>query len=153
MSSLNDIIKDGSKRNQVIADCVNALEGEIEKKSGITGMAVKQGYKAVSGREEGKLIPNAIDKLLDGFIEKLEPYYVAYMQEDAAGRPSFSEYLKSREDSVTESLLEVTDEKANNTDKAMLVTAYNTLRPMAANQVKQGLPVVGEIVEKHAVQG
>lgn len=151
MSSLNDIIKDESKRNQVIADCVTALEGEIEKKSGITGMAVKQGYKAVSGREEGKLIPNAIDKLLDGFIEKLEPYYMAYMQEKTAGRPPFSEYLKSREESVTESLLEVTDEKANSTDKAMLVTAYNALRPMAATQVKQGLPVVGEIVAKHAI--
>lgn len=150
MDSLNEIIQTEASRSRVISNCVSALDREIEKKSGATGLVVKKAYSVARKTDDGQLIPNAVDKLLDRFINVLDPYFQEYNQQDAADRPTFSDYLVSREDAVTESLLSVTDHRANNTEKMMLVKAYNALRPMAANQVKQGIPVVGSIVEKHA---
>lgn len=149
MTSLNTLIQDESKRSNIIADCVSTLEGEIESKSGVTGLAIKNGYKAVANQQDGQLIPNAINKMLPRFVEKLDAYYQDYLQLDGASRPEFADYLVSRDAEVTESLLEVTDFRAANTNRAVLAKAYGALRPMAANQVKQGLPLVGGIVQRH----
>lgn len=150
MNSLSEIIDTEASRSRVISNCVSALDKEIEKKSGATGLVVKKAYSVARKTDEGQLIPNAVDKLLDRFIDVLDPYYQEYNDQDESTRPSFSDFLQSREDDVTESLLSVTDHRANNTEKMLLVKAYNALRPMAANQVKQGIPVVGSIIEKHA---
>lgn len=149
MTSLTTLIENESKRSEIVADCVTTLEGEIESKSGVTGLAIKNGYKAVANQQDGQLIPNAVNKMLPRFVEKLDAYYQDYLQLDEGSRPVFSDYLVSRDAEVTESLLEVTDFRAANTKRAVLAKAYNALRPMAANQVKQGLPLVGDIVQRH----
>lgn len=152
MGSFRQLIEDDNVRDQVINDCVAALEDEVNNKKGATGLAIKQGYKQVRKMKDGKIMHEAVDKLLNGFVGALEPFYREYEQVDESSRPAdFGEYLKGREEEVTEQLLGVTDRRANKTDKKILVQAYKTLRPMAANQVKQGLPTVGNIVEKYAV--
>lgn len=151
MKSLKVLIEDDSVRDQVIDDCVAALDEEVGNRSGATGMAIKQGYKQVKKMKDGTVVHEAVDKLLNGFVGAIDPFYQEYEAIDAVSRPSsFGDYLKSREEEVAEQLLGVTDRRAGKTDRKLLVQAYKALRPMAANQVKQGLPTVGEIVQKYA---
>ena len=51
--NLSDVLKDDATRASIIDDVVGLIDGEVGKQKGLSGMAVKAGYKLVQGVKAG----------------------------------------------------------------------------------------------------
>ena len=152
MATLTEMINSDGMRPSVVSDCVDVLEQEVNKKKGMTGFATKQGFQLVRKLENGRMINNLVDKLLDEFVAELEPYYADYLKDQSPSRPSFQSYLAQREGQVAQSLLNVTDRRRNSSSNKMLVQTYDSLRSSALRNVQESVPALGALMQKYAVQ-
>ena len=101
-------------RQIVIDDTARLIDDEVADKSGISGMALKTGYKVVK-KVRPNMIEEAVDHLLDEFTEALDPLYQDFLVDD--GVDTFEAYLKGHDDQAAQDLLNITDERAKRTDK------------------------------------
>jgi hypothetical protein len=74
MPTLPEQIADADKRRKVIDDACHVLDEEVGSKGGITGLAIKGAYKVVQGVKPG-FVREAVDGLLDDFMQALDPIY------------------------------------------------------------------------------
>lgn len=146
-ATLRDALLAPDVQPQVVADCEALVNGEVAAMSGVSGTAVKLAYKAVRTYDAGH-IHHMIETLLPHMADTLQPHWAEFT---AMGGGSFGDYLAKREDEVGEALLAITDERARNSGRAVIVKAYNTVRGSAAKHVKAALPAVGALVERYAV--
>lgn len=146
MTSLIDILQQPGMRPQIIQDCVTVLEGEVQRKSGAIGFAIKRGFGGAKKLNNGKFVTKAIDMLLDQFVEVLDGYYQTYA---ADPQQDFKSYLTARDGEVAESLLGVTDRKRQSAQSKVLARTYDGLRPTAIKQVREAVPALAQLVEKH----
>lgn len=144
MSSLKEQLGTGEKRQQVIEDAIKVLDAEVADKSGLTGLAVKGGYKFVQGLRPG-FVRDVVNGLLDDFLDATDPVYQEAKQK---GRPAGA-YLLENKGRVAEALLGVTDRKAQRAD-GVLKKTYEKLRPLAKGQVEAATPRLAQLLEKHA---
>lgn len=147
MSKLQDRL-DEIDRDELVDDVVELIDEEVASKGGITGMALKGGYNAVKQLEDGRMIHEAADGLLDEFTEALGPMYDDYLDDESYD--GFEEYLADHQSEGTDALLSVTDQKAEETDHDFLAKTYNKLRGQAEGHVKEALPGVGQLIDRHA---
>lgn len=145
MTSLKEQLGTGEKRSQVIEDAIKVLDAEVADKGGLTGLAVKGGYKVVQGVRPG-FVKDIVTNLLDDFLEAMDPLY----QEAKEKGRTAGAYLLEQKGRVAEALLGVTDRKAQRADNGMLKKAYEKLRPMAKGQVEAAAPRLAQLLEKHA---
>ena len=145
MSSLKEQLGSGEKRQQVIEDAMKVLDQEVADKGGLTGLAIKGGYKVVQGIRPG-FVRDVVTGLLDDFLDSVDPLYQEAKQK---GRPA-GQYLLENKSRLADSLLGVTDGKAQRADNAMLKKAYEKLRPLAKGQVEAAVPRLAQLLEKHA---
>jgi hypothetical protein len=145
MPSLKEQLGSGEKRSLVIEDAVKVLDAEVADKGGLTGLAIKGGYKVVQGVRPG-FVKDVVTNLLDDFLDAMDPLYQEAQQKS---RPAGA-YLLENKGRVAEALLGVTDRKAQRADNGMLKKAYEKLRPMAKGQVESASPRLAELLEKHA---
>jgi hypothetical protein len=144
MSSLKEQLGSGEKRQQVIEDAIKVLDAEVADKGGLTGLAVKGGYKVVQGVRPG-FVRDVVTGLLDDFLDSVDPVYQEAKQKS---RPAGA-YLLENKGRVAEALLGVTDRKAQRAE-GMIKKAYDKLRPMAKGQVEAAAPRLAQLLEKHA---
>jgi len=144
MSSLKEQLGTGEKRQQVIEDAIKVLDAEVADKGGLTGLAVKGGYKVVQGVRPG-FVRDVVTGLLDEFLEAMDPLYQEAKQK---GRPAGA-YVLENKGRMAEGLLAVTDRKAQRAE-GMLKKAYDKLRPLAKGQVEAAAPRLSQLLEKHA---
>jgi hypothetical protein len=137
---------DTDRRGEVVTDLQALVDQEVASKSGLSGGIIKTGYAAMRKIRPG-FIGSAIDGLLDGFVEALEPYWAAYR---AQGAPGFGAYLTSYPQEVSQALLAVTDRRAERASRAAVTSAYAKLRPRAQENVIEALPRLGDLIERHA---
>jgi hypothetical protein len=145
-ATLQEILLTPDNRPKVVADCQTLIDQEVSDKSGISGTAIKLAYKTVTAFASG-IIHDAVDALLPDFVAKLEPYWADFT---ASGGAEFGDYLAKRGGEVSESLLSVTDERAQNSERAPLKKAYNTVRPSGVKNVEAALPRLGALIQKYA---
>ncbi|MBI3203612.1 MAG: hypothetical protein IT377_30585 [Polyangiaceae bacterium] len=145
MPHLKELAQDSAKRSQVIDDACHVLDLEVADKSGLSGLAIKAGYKVVQGVKPG-FVRQAVDDLLDDFLDALDPIYQEAIS--AGKRPG--EYLKSRCGQVADSLLSITDRRAENAQRAAVRSMYDKLRPTAKKHVEAAAPRLADLLEKHA---
>ncbi|MEV0948078.1 hypothetical protein [Rhodococcus sp. NPDC049939] len=145
VAALNETLLDESRIPAVIADVQTLIDEEVSDKSGASGLALKGGYATVK-KLGPTIVPAAIEGLLPEFVTKLEPYWQAFA---ASGESAFSEYLVARGDEVADSLLGVTDERIENSERTAIKKVYSTLRPSAKKNVIEALPRLGVLVQKH----
>ena len=74
MGSLVEAVKDTAKRPLIIADCTEMINQEVKSKSGLTGIAVKGGFKAIRGFSPD-IVPKALNDLIDEFAVQVEPFW------------------------------------------------------------------------------
>jgi hypothetical protein len=146
VAALNETLLDEARVPAVIADVQALIDAEVSDKSGASGLALKGGYAAVK-KVGPSIVPDAIEGLLPEFVTKLEPYWQDFT---ASGQDSFADYLVARGDDVSDSLLGVTDERIENSDRGAVKKVYNSLRPSAKKNVIEALPRLGALVQKHA---
>jgi hypothetical protein len=145
MPSLKEQVSSPEKRNAVVDDAVRVLDEEVADKSGLSGMAIKGAYKVVQGVKPG-FVRHMVDDLLDDFLGALDPIY----QEAAEKKVAAGSYLLNNSGRVADSLLSITDGRAERAKQAMLKSAYEKLRPMAKKQVEGAMPRLSRMIERHA---
>jgi hypothetical protein len=137
---------DSDRRGAVIEDLNALVDSEVANKSGLSGGIVKTGYAALKKVKPG-IVPEAIDKMLDEFVDQLEPFWTTFTTE-ASG--DFGTFLGTRPQEASEALLAVTDRRAERSNRAAITSIYGKLRPKAQENVIEALPGLGAVVEKHA---
>lgn len=134
-------------RQNVIKDTARLIEEEVAAKSGLSGMAIKGGYKVVS-KVKPTMIEESIDHLLDAFTEALDPLYQDYVEN--ADAKSFETYIQKHDDRAANDLLSITDARAERSDNKILKSTYTRLRGQAEKHVKDALPGVGRLIDRYA---
>jgi fructosamine-3-kinase len=108
--NLNDVLNDEVKRASIIEEVCGLVDEEVGKQRGLSGIAVKAGYKLVQGVKPG-FVRNVVRSLLPEFAAALETIRARAV---AQGQ-TVSSYFNAHTQEVAEALLVVTDGKASAT--------------------------------------
>jgi hypothetical protein len=145
MTSLIDSLKDEATMTQAVKDCCSLIDGEVEKKSGLSGMAIKAGYKTVKGIKPG-FIEKVIHDLLPEFAKVLDPIQQEAIQK---GQP-VTAYFQANAARVADALLAITDQKAERSTNRVVKGAYGKLRGMAKANVEEAVPGLAALTVAHS---
>ena len=142
--NLNDVLSDEAKRASIIEDVCRLVDDEVGKQRGLSGVAVKAGYKLVQGVKPG-FVRNVVQALLPEFAVALEPI----REQAVAQGQTVSGYFSAHTAEVAEALLAVTDGRAQSSEHGSVRGAYGKLRGSARKNVQSAVPGLGQIVEKY----
>lgn len=143
MASLVEILQEPAKRKAIIDECVVIIDQEVASKGGISGIAIKGGYKIVKGVKPG-FIPESVDSLLDEFAKNLDPLIQEAQRE---GKP-VAAHMTANRGTVADAMLAVTDGRAQRSRHGVVKGAYEKLRPSAKKHVEEAVPRVAAMIEK-----
>lgn len=142
--SLRDVLNDPSRKNQLVADCLRVLDAEVSDKGGLSGIAVKTGFKVVKGFKPD-FLEKVVADLLPDFADALEP-----IVEEATGRGEpVSRYLPQNASRVADALLAITDGKAARSSNRVVKGTYDKLRSTAKKHVESAVPRVAALIERY----
>ena len=145
MNSLREAAQDPQKRQLLVKELTALVDDEVKRTSGVSGLAVRGGYKVVSSLKGGRMVPIAVNSLLDKFIDGLAPLVERYRE---SGEARFSSFMVRNERDAVNALLAVTDRRAETASSAVK-SAYKKLRPIAEKQVAGALPAVGAWLDRY----
>jgi hypothetical protein len=145
MPNLTEALAGADNKAAVIDDCCALIDAEVGDKGGLTGLAIKAGYKTVQGIKPG-FVRNVVSDLLPEFAQVLEPIY----QEARANGRGVREHFTSNSARVADALLTITDEKAKRAKSGMVKGTYEKLRGSAKKNVEAAVPRLAAMIEKHA---
>jgi hypothetical protein len=145
-ATLQEILLAPDTQPSVQSDCYTLIQQEVSELAGISGTAVKVAYKTVTTFAAGH-VQVMIESLLPRMVEQLEPFWADFA---AAGGADFGDYLTKRGGEVADALLVVTDERAEGSDRAVIIKAYRGVRGGAARHIQAALPRVGDLVVKYS---
>ncbi len=141
------LLSDASKRPALLKSCVKLIDDEVKAKSGITGIAIKGGYKIVCKIKPG-IILESMDSLLDDFVKRVEPFWKAHLENDGTEK-DFARVLAGKKEEVADALLGITDDRASRAQQKTMKKAYEKLRPTAKKHVAEAVPGVGQTLSGH----
>jgi len=136
MPTLVDKLTAPEVRPKVVTACVDLVDREVSAKGGLSGMALKAGYKVIKAIKPG-FVPQVVESLLPDFAAAMEPMHD---REGAAGADSFARYLEGHRDEVADALLSVTDARAQRAKNATIKKTYERLRGSARDNVSAAVP-------------
>jgi hypothetical protein len=142
--NLNDVLNDETKRASIVGDVCRLVDDEVAKQRGISGVAVKAGYKLVQGVKPG-FVRRVVEALLPEFAQALEPI----RQQAVAEGESVDSYFAAHAPEVAEALLAVTDGRAEGSEHTSVKGAYGKLRGSARKNVERAVPGLGRIIESY----
>jgi hypothetical protein len=145
MPNLTDALTAEPKKNAVVEDCLTLIDAEVQDKGGLTGLAIKAGYKAVQGIKPG-FVRQVVSDLLPDFAHALEPIY----QEAKTNGRGVRDHMNANTPRVADALLSITDEKAKRAKSGMVKGTYDKLRSSAKKNVEAAVPRLAAMIEKHA---
>lgn len=146
MRSMLEIISEADQRRDVVAATEQLIDREVSSKGGLSGMAIKTGYKAVKKLKGGRMIPAVVDGMLEEFVGAIEPLHARYRESgDTSG---FGRFLQTNSGEAANALLGITDGRAQRTDNTILRKTYQKLRPMGEKNVVTALPGVGQMIDR-----
>ncbi|HZO11821.1 MAG TPA: hypothetical protein VFB62_01130 [Polyangiaceae bacterium] len=142
--SLSEHLSESKKREEVIDDCVALVDREVQGKSGLGGIVIKTGYKAVKGIRPG-FIRSVVNSLFDDWVRELDPIWKE--ARDEGKKPH--DHFDSERSRVADALLSVTDGKADSAKSALVKSTYKKLRPTAKKHVEDAVPGLASVLERH----
>jgi hypothetical protein len=135
-------------RARVIDDCVALIEDQVKNKGGLSGIAIRTAYGTIKAIKKG-FIHEVVDGMLDEWLERLQPHYDTWASgAKGPGQTKFSDFLVARSDEVAESLLAVTDRRAESTKHKTAKKAYLKMRGSAKSNVVEAIPDLGRMFER-----
>lgn len=140
------LAKNPDIRPRLVADCVTLIDQQIKSKKGLSGIAMKTAYGLVKALKP-RMIERSVNLLLDDFAERLQVYYQHFQAEGSSG--SLEQYLSIRTSDVAESLLQITDQRANRSSNKTVIGVYNKLRPKGKEHVEIAVPELGKLLDKY----
>lgn len=144
MARLPDVLTSDDKRGRVVQDCLTLIDAEVADKGGISGMAIKAGYKAVKGIKPG-FVQKVVHDLLPEFAGAMDPIYQEALERDKPVRA----YFVDNQSRLADALLAVTDGRAQRTNSGVVKATYERLRGSAKKNVEQAIPRLAALIEKH----
>jgi hypothetical protein len=145
MGTLTEALTGESKRGAVVDDCLALIDAEVSDKGGLTGLAIKAGYRTVQGIKPG-FLRQVVTDLLPEFTRALEPIY----EEARASGGTVGEHFASNTPRVADALLSITDERAKRSKSGLVKGTYDKLRGSAKKNVEAAVPRLAAMIEKHA---
>jgi hypothetical protein len=145
MPNLIETLTSDSQKGAVIEDCVALIDAEVADKGGLTGLAIKAGYRTVQGIKPG-FIRQVVTDLLPEFAQALDPLYA----EAKAKGENVRQHFDANATRVADALLGITDEKAKRSKSGMVKGTYEKLRGSAKKNVEAAVPRLAAMIEKHA---
>ena len=142
LGALSDAIQDAGRRRQIVDDAVRVIDAEVGDKRGMSGLAVKAGFKVVKGFKPG-IIPQAVNGLLDDFAACVDPFYERCGEGDL--RANFVRHGAE----IADALLGITDQRAARSRHRTLKKAYGKLRPQGKKHTIAAMPRVADLVKRH----
>lgn len=142
--NLNDVLNDDAARTAIVEDVCRLVEDEVAKQRGLSGVAVKTGYKLVQSVKPG-FVRRVVQTLLPEFAAALEPV----REKAVAQGNSVGDYCSAHAREVAEALLAVTDGRVSQSDHGAVQGAYNKLRGSARKNVEGAVPALGQIIDKY----
>src|SRR5262245_61248450 len=100
MAALTEVLTSEEKKGRVIEDCLEITDAEVADKSGMSGLAIKAGYKAVKGIKPG-FLQKVVHDLLPEFAAAVDPIYREAVER---GKPVGSYFVENK-GRVADSLL------------------------------------------------
>ena len=145
MGNLTEALTADLKRGAVVDDCLALIDAEVADKGGLTGLAIKAGYRTVQGIKPG-FVRQVVTDLLPEFARALEPLY----EEAHASGHSVREHFVANTPRAADALLSITDEKASRSRSGLVKGTYDKLRGSAKKNVEAAVPRLAAMIEKHA---
>ena len=145
MPNLTELLTADAKKAAVIEDCMGVIDAEVADKGGLTGLAIKAGYKTVQGIKPG-FVKQVVTDLLPEFSRVLDPLYQEATTKGGGVRAHFG----ANAGRVADALLSITDEKAKRAKSAMVKGTYDKLRGSAKKNVEAAVPRLAGMIEKHS---
>lgn len=145
MASLPEVLTSDAKKAQVVEDCLVLIDGEVADKGGLSGMAIKAGYKAVQGIRPG-FVKQVVHDLLPEFAKALDPIFQEAL---GSGKP-IGGYFEGNSARAADALLAITDGKAQRSKSGVVKATYDRLRGSAKKNVEHAVPRLGALIAKHA---
>ncbi len=143
MPSLPDLLLDPVKRAELIASTAKLIDEEVAAKSGLTGLALKAGYRLVKGFKPG-FITEMVTALLPDFAKGLQPF----IDEAGAQGKGIASHFVAESGRAAEALLGITDERARASKLAAIRSAYDGLRGSAKRHVEAAMPRLGALLQR-----
>ncbi|MED5372902.1 MAG: hypothetical protein VX899_17920 [Myxococcota bacterium] len=145
MGVLSDLIKDPAARRAIVDDGVKVIDAEVSDKRGISGMAVKAGYKAVKKIKPG-FINVALDMLMPEFAQAVDPFYDEWK---AKGSGTLEAFFKANDSRIANALLAITDRRVDDKTNRAAAKAYKSLRGQGVEHTKAAMPRLAGLVSRH----
>ena len=142
--NLNDVLNDEAKRASITEDVCHLVDEQVGNQRGISGVAVKAGYKLVQGVKPG-FVRNVVEALLPEFAAALEPF----REQAVTQGQSVASYFGAHSQEVAEALLTVTDGRAQASKHGSVKGAYGKLRGSARKNVERAVPGLGKIIQTY----
>lgn len=148
MATLVEILTKPETRPRVVRACADLIAAEVDRKSGLSGIAIKGAYRLVQAVRPS-MVPHVVDRLLPEFAAAMEPFYAASVTAaEGRGQPLshvFPAHLGDEASAVAESLLAVTDRRAEGASGPVKKT-YTRLRSSAHEHVSAAVPGLGRTI-------
>lgn len=137
---LRDILDDPPRRSRFLDDGVRLIDAEVARKSGLSGMALRTGFRAIQ-KVRPDIVRAALDMLLPAFEPAIEPKFQA-----AQAHGDVAAWFAAHAAEVAGAMLSVTDAKAARATNAVIKGAYQGLRGQALTHVVEAMPAVGRLL-------
>jgi hypothetical protein len=146
MATLQEMLLAPDVQPKVHTDVLALVDSELASKSGVSGAAVKVGFKAITAFAPG-YYQETVQSMIPGMTEALAPFWADFQ---TSGGADFGDYLAKRGDEVSVALLAVTDDMAARSGRPTIVRAYNAVRGGAGKHIQTALPNLGATIQKYA---
>ncbi len=118
------------------------MDAEVADKGGLSGLAIKAAFGVVKNIKPG-FIPLVVDGLLDEFLQAVET-----VQENAGSGVSAATAVRNAPGQLADALLSVTDRKAAKSERPVIQSTYDKLRPSAKKHVESAVPRIAQLLER-----
>lgn len=142
--TLLEILNDDTLRTRFLKDGEALIAQQVQAKRGLSGMAVKAGFKAIQ-----KVSPSVINSALQNLLPAFQPVIEPYFEQGQNSAEGVAAYFQANASEIAEAMLSVTDRKANGAKNKVLKKTYAGLRGQARQHTTDAIPAVGALLQSY----
>lgn len=143
MATLTETLKDPARKSAIVVDGARMVDEEVGKRRGLSGMALRTGYKTIKRLKPG-IIESALNSLIPEFAPAVDPHYAKGVESG-----NVDTYFAGHASDIADALLGVTDARAERAENRVMKKVYSSLRGQAKTHVVESLPRLAELIQRH----
>ncbi|MFT7519150.1 MAG: hypothetical protein ACI9MC_001290 [Kiritimatiellia bacterium] len=141
--TLVEVLKDDVKRRQVAKDGAVIVNEEVSAKRGLRAAALKAGFKTIK-KIKPSIIEDSLFMLLPHFAPEIDPWW-----DNAVASGDTREFFRTNSGKIADSLLGVTDRRAQRAKNRVMIRVYKGLRGQALKYTTESVHRLPDLVEKY----